>query len=420
MAQAVEVVVAGSGPAGAVAALVLARAGARTLLVDPSEFPRDKACGDVVGPRGVQALDELGIAVPGARPSGAISLLGPSGRRVDLPWPRGRDYPDLAFTVPRRVLDAHLHEEAVRAGATPCRARVAGVEDGGRAVRLSGGQRVRTQFVIGADGAMSPVAATAGLLDPARALWGFALREYRPRPVDRLWIAFWEPRPWRALPGYGWLFPGPDGGANLGVGVGLGPRRAGANLAAGSLAVWEAWLARAGLAAGAGALDRRGGWLRMAGAGSLPGRGRVLLAGDAAGLVNPLQGEGIAEALLSGRSAGDAVIAHGDGAAEAHRQTLARAHGRFQAGAGALHALLVRHPRALAAAARVLTAPGVGRALAGGWSVYWNDLLDGAAPGRSRTVARGLDVALRRTLGAAGAGQSMWTATSGVATATLP
>ena len=165
---------------------------------------------------------------------------------------------------------------------------------------------------------MSRVAAAAGLGDPARALWGFAIREYRDAAVERPWIAFYEPAPWHALPGYGWLFPGPDGGANLGIGVGLGSRRDRAGQAARLLPDFAAWLRRLGLPAGDRLRDRRGGWLRMAGAGTTAARGRVLLAGDAAGLVNPLQGEGIAEAMLSGRSAAEAIIAHGGRAAEAH------------------------------------------------------------------------------------------------------
>jgi menaquinone-9 beta-reductase len=398
VADVVDVVVAGSGPAGAVSALLLARAGARVLLVDPSRFPRDKACGDIVGPRGVRALQELGVVVPGSRPAGNIALVGPGGRCVDLPWPYGSDYPGAALSAPRLVLDAALRDAALAAGAVPRRARVTAVEAGGRTVLCSDGTRVRTDHVVGADGAMSRVATTTGLLDPARVLWGFALREYRrwSAPVERLWIAFWETAPWRAVPGYGWLFPGPDGGANLGLGIGLGAQRGGGTLAARLLPDFQAWLSRIGLPAGDEVTDRRGGWLRMAGAGTTPAADRVLLAGDAAGLVNPLQGEGIAEAMLSGRSAAEAVISHGDRAAEAHRRTLAAAHGHFHPAAGAMHRALVRRPRALATAARVLTAIGASRMLAGGWSIYWNELLAGASPTVDRAVASGLDVAIRR------------------------
>ena len=147
--EAVDVDVAGSGPAGCAAALVLARAGARVVMVDPARFPRDKACGDVVGPRGVQVLRDLGIALPGARRTGDIVVIGPTGRRVALPWPCGRGYPALALSVPRRTLDAELREAALVAGARERRARVTAIEDDGRTVLLSDGARILAQFVIG-------------------------------------------------------------------------------------------------------------------------------------------------------------------------------------------------------------------------------------------------------------------------------
>lgn len=80
-----DVLVVGAGPGGSVAALVLARAGARVALLDKSAFPRDKACGDLVGPRGVQLLTDLGVAIPAGRRVGDMVVVGPTGRRVRLP-----------------------------------------------------------------------------------------------------------------------------------------------------------------------------------------------------------------------------------------------------------------------------------------------------------------------------------------------
>jgi 2-polyprenyl-6-methoxyphenol hydroxylase-like FAD-dependent oxidoreductase len=122
--------------------------------------------------------------------------------------------------------------------------------------------------------------------------------------------------------------------------------------------------------------------------GTVPAAGRVLLAGDAAGLVNPLQGEGIAQAMTSGRSAAEAILATPGTAADEYRQRLARAHLPYQRVTAAGHAALVGRPRAVSAVGRLLTAPGLGRALAGGWGIFWNELLEGAAPGGARTVAR--------------------------------
>jgi hypothetical protein len=132
---------------------------------------------------------------------------------------------------------------------------------------------------------------------------------------------------------------------------------------------------------------RLGGWLKMGMVGTTPAAGRVLLVGDAAGLVNPLQGEGIAPAMTSGRSAAEAVVAAPGRAAAHYRHQLARDHLAYHRVTAAAHAALVPHPRAVAAVGRLLTFPPVGRALAGGWGVFWNELLDGASPGRARTVA---------------------------------
>src|SRR3954466_4287548 len=95
-----DVLVLGAGPAGSVAALVLARAGARVALVDKARFPRDKACGDLVGPRGVQLLHDLAVDVGPAAPVADMVGVGPTGRRVPLPCFPGTSYPGHAVASP--------------------------------------------------------------------------------------------------------------------------------------------------------------------------------------------------------------------------------------------------------------------------------------------------------------------------------
>ena len=97
-----DVLVVGGGPAGSVAALVLARGGVRVALVDKATFPRDKACGDVVGPRGLQLLADLGLALPAGRDVGDMLVVGPTGRRVQLPCADGLTYPGHGTVVRRR------------------------------------------------------------------------------------------------------------------------------------------------------------------------------------------------------------------------------------------------------------------------------------------------------------------------------
>jgi flavin-dependent dehydrogenase len=292
------------------------------------------------------------------------------------------------------VFDAALRTAALDAGAEPVDGRAdlplwsdAGVLDG---FVVDGRVALHADFVIGADGATSHVAQVASLVDESRVLWGFAVRCYVDQHVDLPTIVLWEPDRWRAFPGYGWIFPGPDGGANLGIGVGtLADRRAGA-AAVQRLTTFAEHLARLGLLdrASASPLPRRlGGWLKMGMVGTMPAAERVLLVGDAAGLVNPLQGEGIAPAMTSACAAAAAILAAPGSAAAHYRSSLARSHLPYQRVAATGHAALVGRPRAVAAVGRVLTAPGIGHAIAGGWGIFWNELLVGAAPGRARRVA---------------------------------
>jgi len=388
-----DVLVVGAGPAGAIAALVLARAGARVALLDKARFPRDKACGDFIGPRGLQVLADLGIPEPPGLDVGDMVVIGPTGRRVLLPCFDGTSYPGRARAVPRTVLDDALRAAALEAGAEAVCGRAAEpVGSGGEleGFSIDDGAPILADFVIGADGATSHVARSAGLVEDARVLWGFAVRCYLDQPVDLPVITLWERERWRAFPGYGWIFPGPDGTANVGVGVGtLADRQAG-SAAVRVLPEYLRHLAGLGLLDSApdGPLPRRlGGWLKMGMVGTAPAAGRVLLVGDAAGLVNPLQGEGIAQAMTSGRSAAESVLGSPGRAAEAYRDRLARDHLPYQRITAAGHAALVGRPRAVAAVGRLLTAPGLGQAVAGGWGIFWNELLEGAAPGGSRTVA---------------------------------
>jgi menaquinone-9 beta-reductase len=298
-----DALVVGAGPAGSIAATVLAGGGARVALVDKAKFPRDKACGDLVGPRGVQLLTDLGITIRGAIAVGDMNVVGPTTRRVRLPCFPGRTYPGHALALPRIDFDAALQQAAVEAGAEPFMDRAADrwADDGLDGFALSTGTQLRADIIIGADGASSRVAAAGDLVEPGRVLWGFAMRAYVDERVDLPHIVLWEPTPWRAFPGYGWMFPGPDGRANLGLGLGTLSTREGAATAARELPAFVRTLRGLGLLGGAAAPTRTlGGWLKLGMVGTNPARGRVLLVGDAAGLVNPLHGEGSIREAKSG------------------------------------------------------------------------------------------------------------------------
>jgi geranylgeranyl reductase family protein len=391
-----DALVVGSGPAGSIAATVLARGGARVALVDKAKFPRDKACGDLVGPRGVQVLSDLGITIPGTLKVDDMIVVGPTSRRVRLPCYPGRTYPGHGFALRRVDFDAALRKAAVDAGAEPFIDRAADPlwGDGGlEGFALSSGTEVRADIVIGADGASSRVASAADLVDPSRVLWGFAVRGYVEEAVDVPYIVLWEHAPWRAFPGYGWLFPGPDGCGNIGLGLGTLSSRAGAASAARELPAFVRTLRDRGLLAGAAQAPTLGGWLKLGMVGTNPACGRVLLTGDAAGLVNPLQGEGISQAMSSGRAAAQAVLADPGRPARRYRAYLASTYAPYHSTTAPVHAALLPRPRVVSALGRALTAPALGSLLAPGWSIFWNDLVDGAqltVPRKVAAVAAGI------------------------------
>ncbi len=390
-----DVVVVGAGPAGSVAALTLASGGARVAVVDKANFPRDKACGDLLGPRAVALLDELGVRVPGALPVGDMLVVGPTRRSVRLRCTGGLSYPGYALASKRVELDAEIRAAALDAGAVPLDGQVVSVQsDGGpTTVEMADGATIDCDAVIGADGATSRVADDFGLVDRSKVQWGFAVRTYLEVGVALPTIVLWERFPWSAVPGYGWVFPSPEGGCNAGIGVGTLSERRGAD----AVKLLEPFLQHiAGLGLFHGDIaetgpptTRRvlGGWLKMGMVGTTPGRGRALLVGDAAGLVNPLQGEGIAQALSSGRSAGLALLANPGKPADAYRAALARDHLPYHRITAALQEAMVARPRAISLAGRILTAPLISSVLAPGWGLYWNELLGGATPSFGRTVA---------------------------------
>jgi menaquinone-9 beta-reductase len=428
-----DAVVVGGGPAGSVAATVLARGGAKVALVDKTTFPRDKACGDVVGPRGVATLSRLGLVPPGLLELGDIVVVGPTGDRAVLPALPGVDFPARGWALPRQQLDGWLWEAAVAAGAEPITARVAGVTTdptGEVEVSLDGAPRFVASALIGADGATSGVAAALGLVDPGRVLWGFAVRVYLHQAVELPVIALWDPEPGQGFPGYGWLFPGPGGEANAGLGLGVGADRRAGSRAVRRLDDFLVHLAGLGLLdrepgedgrltggrrrGGRGGLtgdeagdeasspggggDRQaplGGWLKMGMVGTVPARGRVLLVGDAAGLVNPLQGEGIGPAVASAEAAALAVLAGPEQASRRYLAYLRLHHEQFMGSVAALHRGLIPRPRAISATGRLLTRAPLARALGPAWSLYWNGLAEGARPGPGRRLARVADATAR-------------------------
>jgi geranylgeranyl reductase family protein len=306
-------VVVGAGPAGAAAALEARRPRASVALVDKADFPRDKACGDGLGPHAVDELEALGAAgvLAGYPPIRGLRLRSPRGMEV------AGDPARPNYVVPRSVLDARLVEAAMAAGVELRRASVRHLEQHNGLVTVDG--ELAARVVIGADGANSAVRRLLGVAaNPDRAL-AIAVRGYAPAPAGRPeQLIAWVAEGW---PAYVWSFPTGTGLANVGYGL-LRSRFHGDRA--------ELHRRLHDLLPGADPdpASLRAHHLPFSSFRPPPGRGRVLLAGDAASLVNPLSGEGIYYALASGRLAARAALTSPDEPLAAYRRLLSKALGR--------------------------------------------------------------------------------------------
>ncbi|HEY2948431.1 MAG TPA: geranylgeranyl reductase family protein [Micromonosporaceae bacterium] len=310
-----DVAVVGAGPAGAAAALAARRAGARVLLLDREDFPRDKPCGDGIAPHVLDVLSRLGVpdAVAGYSPVPALRLVGPGGEHV------ARRVRRPAYTVPRTVFDARLVAAAVTAGARlhRCTVRRLAARDG--LVVLDG--EIAARAVVGADGANSVVRRALGHGPNPDGHLAVAIRGYAVAPPD-------APAEQRIVtsasrwPAYAWAFPIGDGTANVGYGEVLRGRpvtRAHLLERLGVLLPDVDPAAVTGLRAHHLPLSTRR---------PPPGRDRIVLAGDALSLINPFTGEGIFYAVLSGALAGTAAARSPGYAAARYTQALRHRLGR--------------------------------------------------------------------------------------------
>jgi menaquinone-9 beta-reductase len=328
-----DVIVVGAGPAGSTTAFYLAQAGLSVLVLEKSKFPREKVCGDGLTPRAVKALVGMGISVgeqDGWVRNKGLRVIG-AGRRLELDWPELSSYPGYGLVRSRHDLDESLARRAQQAGAkllegvtvtgpvidertgqiagVTARAGRADVAANGDGASVDGGdhgtERTYTaRVVVAADGNSSRLALAMGLRKRDDRPLGVAVRTYyqSPRHDDdylESWLDLWDGD--RLLPGYGWIFGMGDGTSNVGLGL-LNTSKAFGNTD--YHAMLRSWLK--GMPAEWGFTEEnrtqpiRGAALPM-GFNRTPHYYQgLLLAGDAGGMVNPFNGEGIAYAMESG------------------------------------------------------------------------------------------------------------------------
>jgi menaquinone-9 beta-reductase len=325
----VDVAVVGAGPAGSIAACAAARRGLKVALIDRGTFPRDKTCGDGIGPGAVRVLRELGLdSILAGRPRiAAVTVFGPSGERTENPVPAIPGKSADVFVVPRVQFDEHLFRAAIEAGARDFAGQrylgMSGSDGRLRTVELRDAHGVRTKLrarlVIGADGAYSDVRRDlAGTARPRPQFIGIAMRAYAESrdfesaaagaaagaagdaagagaAAGALMLFEFDRE---LLPSYGWVFPVGGGMINIGVGLpiaqarerGVDPRRL--------LMQFADRLRARGVEVGE-LKNVRGHQLPSVVEMPRLAYERAALVGDAASMINPVSGEGIAYAMTA-------------------------------------------------------------------------------------------------------------------------
>ncbi|WP_028477088.1 geranylgeranyl reductase family protein [Nocardia sp. CNY236] len=310
-----EVLVVGAGPAGSAAAAWAARAGWDVTLIDSATFPRDKTCGDGLTPRATAELEQLGLGewVRTHIVNHGLRMTG-FGREALLSWPGG-SFPSYGSAIPRTQLDDKLRETAIQSGARMWDAtKVIDLgRDGDRVTHVvtrttAGPRTIACRTLVVADGVRSPVGRLLGRAWHRQYAFGTAVRAYvtSGRSDDQWITSHLELRDasGELIPGYGWVFPLGNGEVNIGVGS-LATQRRPSQIALRPLlahytaARREEWQFEGSLRSVASALLPMGGAVS-----NVAGRNWVLL-GDAAGCVNPLNGEGIDYGLESGHMLAD-------------------------------------------------------------------------------------------------------------------
>ena len=314
-----DVLVVGGGPAGAAAGYWLASAGRDVCIVERKTFPRDKTCGDGLTPRAVKQLADMGlepaIAAAHHRHDGLRALA--HGITLELKWPEHPVFPSYGYVVRRRDLDGLVADHAAAAGATLRTGVEAlgpllrdGLVTGARVKDKASGEteEIHARYVVVADGSLSRFGRALGTSRNKRYPQGIAIRGYFESPLSKdPWIESAldvRDRDGRSMPGYGWIFPLGDGTINVGIGL-LSTFKGYREV--NTTHLMQEWAATAPehweIDPDAILAPATGGRLPMAGSVNPKVGPNWVVIGDAAGSINPFNGEGIDYAYETARMA---------------------------------------------------------------------------------------------------------------------
>ena len=387
-----DIIVIGGGPAGAATAIQAARGGARVAIFEKASEGRDKVCGDGLTPRAIAALQDLDINLDGVHKITGLRMIAGKTRR-ELKWPGGGSFPSYGAVWTRKELDSHLLESATQAGAKIFYETEALPNFSGERVTgvSSGSDTWSAELVVAASGAPGKVARMLGTERKTDEPYGIAIRTYveSPRHADEYLEASLAMRDSNGtpIPGYGWMFPTGNGTVNLGVGA-LSTMKGFRKLNLNTLCdiyrdlIADEWEVGP-------YLEKPRAWRLPMTAQKRHGLGWVAV-GDAAGLINPMNGEGIDYSLESGMLISDLFLQNPSTATAEYDRIIGERFDGFLR-TGRRFSYLIGHPLILRSGLRVAVA---NQFMANMTLQVMGNLVDNSTPGAAGRVLRIADRAL--------------------------
>ena len=388
-----DILIIGGGPAGSAAAITAARAGLSVTLFEKGPHGRDKVCGDGLTPRAIAALNELRINHSVAHRIDGLRMIAGKKER-ELSWPSTTRFPNHGAVWPRQKFDTHLIDVAIASGAdVRFNAEALPLLEDGRVIGVTlAGENFHAPMTILAAGAQGQAAKMLGAERDPNEPFGLAIRAYAPTPrhAERHLEACLSLRDEHgtAVPGYGWMFPAGDGTVNIGVGA-LSTMKGFKKLNLNTLLDQYAALVRESWTLG-DYVEKPRAWRLPMSCARRHGPGWVAV-GDAAGFVNPMNGEGIDYGLESGMLAVEKFIEDPVSAPVVYDREVGE---RFDAflRTGRRFSFLIGHPWLLRPGLRI--AVGTQSAADITLAVMGN-LIDSSTPGAAGRVMRLADTALK-------------------------